>query len=321
MNSVFDVVKLSCSLEKAGKPLSIVHEVSFSLFPGKTLALVGESGSGKSTTALALLRLLSSSNRFLLEGDVLFQGVNLLKLSEKELSSIRGGKIAMIFQDPQSSLNPVFTVGDQIAEMAEIHLKCTPEEAEERTFRILEAVEMPNALRAFEIYPHELSGGMKQRAMIAMALVANPSILIADEPTTALDATIQKEVLELLKTLQHERKMAMLLITHDMNVAAYMADEVGVMYAGEIVEFGKTHDVFEKKLHPYTQALFHARPTREMRKKPLTVIKGVAPVAGQRPSGCPFHPRCPQVMPKCHEGLVPTFRRGENHWAKCWTLE
>jgi oligopeptide/dipeptide ABC transporter ATP-binding protein len=321
VNRVFEAIDFSCEIGEAKEPVQLVRELSFSLFSGKTMAIVGESGSGKTTTALSILQLLYPIHRYRLKGQFLFQNQNLTALKEKELRSIRGKEIAMIFQDPETTLNPVFTIGDQIAEMALLHLQISEEEARTRTVELLQKVGVPHAKRAFEIYPHELSGGMKQRAMIAMALIANPKILIADEPTTALDVTIQKEVLQLLKKEMQERGMALLLITHDMGVVSYMADSVAVMYAGEIVEAGPVAALFEKRLHPYTEALFQARPSKEKRKKPLQVTQGSAPLPGQLPPGCPYQLRCPFAMPRCKEGKVAFFYDTPEHFAKCWLLE
>ena len=323
MTEVLDVRNLSCYLDKEGESLAIVRQVSFSLSSQKTLALVGESGSGKTTTALSLLRLLPQFSHFNINGSILFQGQDLVTLSEKKMRSIRGGEIAMIFQDPSAALNPVFPIGQQVAEMWQIHHKSSEEEAAEQAIAMLEKVGLQKITNYFETYPHELSGGMKQRVMIAMALLCRPKVLIADEPTTALDVTVQKEILVLLKELQKETGMALLIITHDMGVVAEMADDVAVMYASEIVESGPVGSVFKRPLHPYTQALFAARPHRELRKKMLTVIPGIPPQAGARPPGCPFHPRCPFAMEKCKSGLVTTFydKNDQKHWAKCWLLE
>lgn len=323
MTEVLDVRKLSCYLKKEGQRLSLVKDVSFSLSSEKTFALVGESGSGKSTTALSLLRLLPQFSSFTIDGSIVFQGQDLVTLSEKSMRPIRGGKIAMIFQDPAAALNPVFPIGQQVAEMWQVHTQGSLEEAKEQAIKMLEKVGLQKIQNYFETYPHELSGGMKQRVMIAMALICKPKILIADEPTTALDATVQKEILVLLKSLQKETGMALFIITHDMGVVAEMADQVAVMYAAEIVEQGSVESVFKRPLHPYTQALFAARPHRGIRKKPLTVISGVPPQAGIRPQGCPFHPRCPFAMEKCKSGSVTTFYDAYDptHFAKCWLLE
>lgn len=325
MKKVLEVENLSCTLQRGEKNtrLTLVDEVSFSLFSHKTLALVGESGSGKTTTALSLLKLFPFYSRFEVTGKILFNGKNIVDLTENELRSIRGAGISMIFQDPSSALNPVLPIGDQVAEMCEIHLGSTRDEAKEKAIASLERVGLQRAKDAFTTYPHELSGGMRQRVMIAMGLMASPQVLIGDEPTTALDMTVQKEILQLLKDLQKQEGMALLIITHDIGVVAEMADEVAVMYAGEIIEFGSKDSVFALRMHPYTQALFNARPTSELRKKLLPVVTGMAPSAGQRPGGCPFHTRCPFVMEKCKSGKVPKFyaKDDPNHWARCWLYD
>ena len=317
------VEHLFCSVMQEGKKCVLVSDISFSLFSKKTVAIVGESGSGKTTTALSILRLFSRWSSFEMQGQVLFDGKDLLTLPEHDLRKIRGKDIGMVFQDPASALNPVFSIGTQIAEMYEIHLDIEPEDAEERAIKMLQKVGLSRARECFDIYPHQLSGGMKQRAAIAMAIALSPKILIADEPTTALDVTVQKEVLQLLKDLQQETNMAILLITHDMGVVAEMADQVAVMYASQMVEFGPITSVFERKMHPYTQALFAAKPTKKNRKKMLPAAQGIAPQATKKPSGCPFHPRCPFAMPKCREGEVPKFYDAQDpsHWAKCWLFE
>ncbi len=317
---MLQVEHLFCSVVQEGKKRVLVRDISFSLFSQKTLAIVGESGSGKTTTALSILRLFSRWSSFELEGRVLFQGKNLLDLPDHELRDIRGKEIGMVFQDPASALNPVFSIGTQIAEMYEIHLNIEPEEAEEKAIEMLKKVGLFRARDCFDIYPHQLSGGMKQRAALALAIALCPKILIADEPTTALDVTVQKEILQLLQELQQETHMAILLITHDIGVVAEMADEVAVMYASEIIEWGSIESVFDRKMHPYTKALFAAKPTKENRKKMLPAAQGIAPQANHMPSGCSFHPRCPYAMPVCQKGAVDTFYDPEDpsHWAKCW---
>jgi oligopeptide/dipeptide ABC transporter ATP-binding protein len=320
MHPILEVRNLNCVLRQKSASLPIVRDVSFSLAPNSTLAVVGESGSGKTTMALSLLRLKPLFQRFELSGEVLFEGKNLLTLGESELRKIRGGKISMIFQDPASALNPVFSIGQQVAETLMIHEGKSVEEAEERAIETLDQVGLGQVPNLLETYPHELSGGMKQRAMIASAIITNPKIIIADEPTTALDLTVQKEILTLLGALGKQYGMALLVITHDIGVVAEMADFVAVMYAGSLVEFGSTLQVFEKPLHPYTKALFEARPKYELRKKRLTTIGGMAPSAAHIPPGCPFHPRCPFAMEKCKSGPV-VLKTEDNHRVVCWLYE
>jgi len=310
--------------------VAIVEDLSFVLHEKKTLALVGESGCGKSMTALSLMRILPHPPALPSTGEVIYKGRNLLTLPEKEMRKIRGGKIAMIFQDPSSSLNPVYTVGNQLVEVAELHLNLYGEEATQRAIMALREVGIPFPEERLNNYPHELSGGMRQRVMIAMALMCEPDILIADEITTALDVTIQAQILDLIRELQKRRGMAVLLITHDMRIVAEMADEVIVMYAAQGIERGKTSDIYDHMAHPYTQGLFASRPSLHQAKAMLPSIKGSVPSATHFPSGCRFHPRCPYVMEKCRHGAVPLFTIGDSkknvanpeneirHSTNCW---
>lgn len=298
----------------------VVENLSFQLFPGKTLALVGESGCGKSMTALSIMRILPSPPAVPSQGEILYRGQNLLSLSEKEMRRIRGARIAMIFQDPSSSLNPVYTIGQQLLEVAELHLGLYDEEGILRSIKALEEVGMPSPRDRLDDYPHQLSGGMKQRAMIAMALMCEPDILIADEPTTALDVTIQAQILDLIRFLQKKKDMALLLITHDMGIVAEMADDIIVMYASQGVEKGDIYQIFDHMAHPYTMGLFESRPAGDVPKGSLKPIKGTVPLLTHYPAGCRFHPRCPFVMPKCRHGSVPDFVIEEVplHTSKCW---
>lgn len=304
----------------SSQPVAIVDDISFNLHKGKTLALVGESGCGKSMTALSLMRILPSPPALPSTGEVIYQGKNLLNLSEKEMRRIRGGKIAMIFQDPTSALDPVYTIGDQLNEVAELHLNLYGEEATERAIQALSEVGISSPRERLYNYPHQLSGGMRQRVMIAMALMCEPDILIADEPTTALDVTIQAQILDLIRSLQKDREMAVLLITHDMGIVAEMADEMIVMYAAQEAERGSVADIFDHMAHPYTQELFASRPAMHAPKTLLHTIKGSVPSPQQFPQGCRFHPRCPFAMEVCKSGEVPLFpvNNHPDHIAKCW---
>ncbi len=295
--------------------------MSFDLFAGKTLAIVGESGCGKTMTALSILRILASPPALPLEGEVWFQERNLVTLSESALRSIRGSEIAMIFQDPMSALNPVYTIGEQLMEVARLHLKMDELAVFDRAVLALEEVGIGEANTRMDAYPHQLSGGMKQRVMIAMAMLCEPKVLIADEPTTALDVTIQKQVLDLMRDLQRRKGTAILLITHDMGVVAEMADEVLVMYATRAVEKGDVFDLFDRMAHPYTQGLFASLPHLAKRGSPLPTIAGRVPPVTELPSGCPFHPRCPFVMECCKKGKVERFYLEEKHWVDCWLYE
>lgn len=302
---------------------NVVDNLSFKLYPGKTLALVGESGCGKSMTALSLLRILPTPPTLPSEGEVIYQGRNLLTLPESEMRKIRGARIAMIFQDPSSALNPVYTIGEQLLEVTEQHLGLYGEEATARVIRALDEVGIPSPSKRVNDYPHQLSGGMKQRAMIAMALLCEPDILIADEPTTALDVTIQAQILQLIKDLQERKGMAVLLITHDIGIVAEMADDVIVMYAAQAMEKGTVYQIFDEMSHPYTMGLFQSRPTATSKRGTLKAIKGTVPPLTQFPTGCRFHPRCPFVMPKCTHGAVPDFiiEKDPLHYSKCWLFD
>ena len=269
-----------------------VRDVSFSIFPGQTLALVGESGCGKSVTALSILRLIPSPPGNILSGQVLMGGRDLTQLPEKEMRSVRGKDIAMIFQEPMTSLNPVFTIGDQIVEAVLLHQKVTGRQAWEIAQQSLHDVGIADPARRLHEYPHQLSGGMRQRVMIAMALSCQPKLLIADEPTTALDVTIQAQILELLRRLQRERHMAILLITHDLGVVAENADVVAVMYASRVVEMAPVEELYDHPLHPYTVGLLHSVPKLGAHSRRLATIPGMVPNPARFPAGCKFHPRC-----------------------------
>jgi oligopeptide transport system ATP-binding protein len=295
-----------------------VEDVSFYLDEGETLGVVGESGCGKSVTSLSVMRLIDRPGK-IVGGEVLFRGEDILDATEEELYEIRGGKIAMIFQDPMTSLNPVMTVGYQIAEAVRTHLKLDEKAAWARAGEMLDRVRIPEARRRLNHYPHEFSGGMRQRVMIAIALSCNPQLLIADEPTTALDVTIQAQVLELMKGLSHEFRTATLLITHDLGVVAGTCDRVNVMYAGRIVETAPTRTLFRTPAHPYTQALLAAvpRPDSE-RGTRLAAIGGQPPNLVNLPPGCPFAPRCPKVQARCRRELPLLETVGPEQKAACF---
>lgn len=320
--TILDVSNFDVKIRLGDTVYPIVRNISFQLKRGKTLALVGESGCGKSMTALSILRI-AQAPVFPPTGKVLFNGEDLTSISESHMRKIRGGKIAMIFQDPSNSLNPVFTIGNQLKEAAMLHLNIDEELAEQKAIDALTAVGIPSPASRMNDYPHQFSGGMKQRVMIAMAIIAEPKILIADEPTTALDVTIQAQVLELLKNLQTRTQMSILLITHDMGVVAEVADDVAVMYAGTIVEQGDVFQVFRNPSHPYTMGLFESLNRVGVQKGNLHTIKGTVPPLYQIPSGCPFHPRCPFAFEKCYQGEVPNFDiiNEPGHKARCWLRE
>ncbi len=318
---VLSVKNLITSLEIEKQNYAVVDGLSFDLKKGKTLAIVGESGCGKSMTALSIMRILPHPPALPAEGEILYQNSNLLEVSEREMRKIRGGKIAMIFQDPSSALNPVYTIGNQLMEVAELHLDLYGEEAYVAAVEVLKDVGIPSAEERMDDYPHQLSGGMKQRVMIAMALMCQPDVLIADEPTTALDVTIQAQVLELMRDLQKKKGMALLLITHDMGIVAEMADEVVVMYAGQGIESGPVETIFDQMSHPYTIGLFKSRPSMKHHGGRLTAIKGTVPPLTCYPDGCRFHPRCPHMMEKCCTNQVEEFTTSKDHRVKCWLYD
>ncbi|WP_273841586.1 ABC transporter ATP-binding protein [Rubrobacter calidifluminis] len=295
-----------------------VDGVSFSLEPGETLGIVGESGSGKSVTALSIMQLNPRPPAEYPEGEILFEGRNLLDLPEKEMQKIRGNDIAMIFQDPMSSLNPVFTVGNQIMEAIRIHQKVSKKEAWEKTVQVLRDVGIPNPEQRAKDYPHQFSGGMRQRAMIAMALACNPKVLIADEPTTALDVTIQAQILELMVDLQEKYGTAIIMITHDLGVVAQISDKIMVMYAGRAVETGTTEQIFYDSLMPYTWSLLRSIPRLDTAGEVrLLPIKGQPPSLIFLPEGCNFSPRCPFVKDECYETDPKLEEKKPGHQAAC----
>ena len=294
-----------------------VNGVSFSLDKGETLGLVGETGAGKTTTALALLRLVPNPPGKIVGGSIFLEGEELLKYEESEMRKLRGNKIAMIFQDPMTSLNPVLPVGDQIAEVIKFHNKgISLADANKRAAAMLETVGI-EAGRMGE-YPHQFSGGMKQRVVIAIALACNPDILIADEPTTALDVTIQAQVLSLMKKLKKERGTSMIMITHDLGVVAEVCDKVAIMYAGEIVEYGTLDQVYRRPAHPYTKGLFASIPDLHKHVRRLTPIKGLMPDPSNLPEGCTFCPRCPAAMERCSKEAPQYVEVESGHMVKCF---
>jgi len=295
-----------------------VDDVSFDIRHGEVLALVGESGCGKSVTALSALRLVPDPPGRIVGGEILFDGNNLLELTEREMRAIRGKEIAMIFQEPMTSLNPVFRVGAQVAEAVMLHSSTTRAQARSRTIEMFERVGIPAPDRRVDEYPHQLSGGMRQRVMIAMALSCNPRLLIADEATTALDVTIQAQILDLLRGLQHERDMSMLLITHDLGIVAGIADRVAVMYAGRIVETASVGPLYAYPLHPYTTGLFGALPTLRSEQGTLRTIPGTVPSPLDFPAGCKFHTRCVRATEQCSVDEPVLEQIEPDHWVACW---
>ena len=315
------VKNLKVSFATPVKELVAVRGISYQLNQGETLALVGESGCGKTVSALSILRLIEEPPGKIMGGEILFNGKDLLKLTKRELQVHRGKDIAMVFQDPMTSMNPVLTIGEQIIETLLRHTSLSRKEARERSLKLLEQVEIASPKEKLDQYPHQLSGGMRQRAMIAMALSCSPRILIADEPTTALDVLIQAQILDLLKKIKNETQMSILLITHDLGVVAEIAKRVMVMYAGEIVESGPVLDLFRSPLHPYTIGLMKSIPTLKptQGKLPkLNEISGVVPSLSQIPSGCPFHPRCPSAETRCKTEKPKLKKIANEYSVSCW---
>ena len=298
-----------------------VDGVSFEVREGETLAVVGESGSGKSVTSLSILRLVPEPPGRIVGGSIRFKGRELLKLPLAEMRAIRGKEISMIFQEPMTSLNPVYTCGEQIMEALVLHEKLDRKAARARTIEMLKLVGISSPEQRVDEYPHQMSGGMRQRVMIAMALACKPSMLIADEPTTALDVTIQAQILELLKHLQDVLGMAVLLITHDLGVVAETADRVAVMYAGQVVEYCDVNAAFKRTLHPYTAGLLDALPRLGVKQESLRVIPGNVPDPPRFPSGCRFHPRCPVAQQRCRESEPPVLTFDGDHQARCWRAD
>ncbi len=315
--TLLDVVDLKTYFKSMDGTVKAVDGVDFSLKPGQTLGVVGESGCGKSVTSLSIMRLVDRPG-FLAGGQLMFRGRDLAKISEKEMRGVRGDEISMIFQEPMTSLNPVFTVGNQVREAITEHRKISKSDADARTVELFRMVGIPSPERRVKDYPHNMSGGMRQRVMIAMALALQPDLLIADEPTTALDVTIQAQILELIRDLRTKNNTAVLLITHDIGVVAEMADEVVVMYTGKVVEHGSVQQVLKTPKHPYTVGLLNSIPSIGQKGGRLNVIPGTVPSPLNLPKGCPFAPRCPHAMAICREQepLLKTLDDGSA--ARCW---
>jgi peptide/nickel transport system ATP-binding protein len=295
-----------------------VDGVDLSLERGRTLGIVGESGCGKSVTALSVMGLVPQPPGRIASGEIVLDGEDLLKAPERRMRDLRGDKLSMIFQEPMTSLNPAFPVGDQIAEALLRHRKLSGREASDKAVDMLRKVRIPSPEMRARDYPHQLSGGMRQRVMIAMALACNPQLLIADEPTTALDVTIQAQILDLMRALRAELGTAIILITHDLGVIAELADDVAVMYAGKVVERCAVQQLFAEPQHPYTVGLLGSIPRLHLEQKRLSAIEGVVPDAAAFPAGCRFHPRCPFAVDKCRTEIPPLMEISKNHSAACW---
>ena len=310
-----EIKNLTIHYQTKSGDVHAVNGIDLSIEKGETLGLVGETGAGKTTTALGILRLVPNPPGKVLGGEILFEGTDVMKMTDEQLREMRGGKISMIFQDPMTALNPVFTVGDQIAEMIAQHSDSGKREAMEKAKEMLRMVGIdPN--RASD-YPHQFSGGMKQRVVIAIALACSPSLLLADEPTTALDVTIQAQVLEMMNDLKKEFDSAMLLITHDLGVVAETCDKVAIMYAGEVVEYGSLEDIFDRTAHPYTEGLFGSLPSLDKDVHRLQPIEGLMPDPANLPKGCKFHPRCKQATEDCAKYHPETVELTPGHFVRC----
>ena len=305
------------SIRFRGQPVDLIDDVSFAIRPGRTLCIVGESGCGKSVTSLAVMGLLPPRSATVSAGSVMFRGRDLLTLPRDQIEDLRGNRMAMIFQEPMTSLNPAFTVGDQVAEAVRRHRDCTLAEARERALQMFRKVRMPAAEKRLDDYPHQLSGGMRQRVMIAMALANDPALLIADEPTTALDVTIQAQILDLMRELQEDTGAALLMITHDLGVVAEIADDVAVMYAGRIVEQGPVDRIFNEPQHPYTLGLMGSMPALAGRQGRLLTIPGSVPLPDAMPAGCRFSTRCPFVTDACRSQRPALTADAHGHAHAC----
>ncbi|MCM3792562.1 MULTISPECIES: ABC transporter ATP-binding protein [Priestia] len=318
MEKMIQIKNLHVQFSTYGGRVQAVRGVSFDLHKGETLAIVGESGCGKSVTSQSIMRLIPTPPGRITSGSILFKGQDLTKLSEKKMRDIRGADISMIFQDPMTALNPTLRVGEQISENIMQHENISKEKAKQKAFEMLELVGIPNPKERLKQYPHEFSGGMRQRIVIAMALVCNPEVLIADEPTTALDVTIQAQILELFKDIQQKTDVSIVLITHDLGVVAQVADRVAVMYAGKIVEIGTRRDIFYTPQHPYTKGLLRSVPRLDLYESELVPIAGSPPDLFAPPSGCSFAPRCPYVMEVCDRMYPVSTKLKESHQVHCW---
>jgi len=324
MNPLLKVTGLQTYFFKDKKILRAVDEVDLQIHAGETVALVGESGCGKTTLAFSIFRLLPPAGK-IVAGSIAWRGKNLLALSEKQMAAVRGREMGLIFQDPSSALNPVMRVGGQIAEVIHHHFRQTHRMAKQQALALMEKVQLPNVTMIYDSYPHQLSGGLRQRVLIAIALAGRPALLVADEPTSALDVSIQSQILTLLKQLKDELQLSLLLITHDLGVVAQMADRVAVMYAGKIVEEAPTPTLFTTPLHPYTAALLNAIPrisfSRLDGQKEFKPLLGVVPDLTNLPAGCTFHPRCPLRMEECSQKVPSTFTPAAHRTVRCFKYE
>lgn len=321
MKPILNVNQLRTSFFVNGKEIPAVDGVDFTINEGEILGIVGESGSGKSVTSLSIMKLLKDTPGKVVGGSIHFDGRDLLALSEKEVRELRGNEIAMIFQEPMTSLNPVLTIGNQLREAIKKHLNYSRKKADQHAVSMLTQVGISRADEILQQYPHQLSGGMRQRVMIAMAMSCSPKLLIADEPTTALDVTIQAQILDVMKDMQEKHGTSILLITHDLGVIAETCDRLAVMYAGRIVEQGSVYDLFDDPKHPYTKGLLESIPRIGRRQERLHSIQGNVPMAEDWPAGCKFASRCPFVFDKCLKKEPPLLNVGEGRTSRCWLNE
>lgn len=317
-SAILEIKELKTCFETSRGIVRAVDGVTFEIVKGETLALIGESGCGKSVTALSILRLIQEPPGKIIGGEVIYEGRNLLKLNRREIRAVRGKEISMIFQEPMTSLNPLFSVGNQIVEALRLHEKMSRAKAYEKSIEMLKLVDIPDPERRVKSFPHEMSGGMRQRVMIAMALACHPKLLIADEPTTALDVTIQAQILDLIRGLMEKMGMSLLLITHDFGVVAEMADKVGVMYAGKMAEYCNVNEIFLNPRHPYTVGLLNSIPGVENRGSRLNTIPGNVPGLFDLPEGCSFQGRCPLVSDICRKKDPVLKETGKEHMVRCW---
>lgn len=313
-----EIKNLRISFRRGSSLFEAVHGVSFSLGDGRALGIVGESGCGKTLSAMSVMRLLPST-AVITEGEIIYNGLDILSLSEKEMRMIRGNKIALIPQDPLTSLNPLYTIGDQLMEVILLHQEVTKKEAKEIALESLNMVKIPDASKRFDDYPYQFSGGMCQRVIIAMALASEPDLIIADEPTTALDVTVQAQIMELFSEIRQKRKTSLILITHDLGLISENVDDVAVMYAGAVVEYASVKELFLNPSHPYTKGLLGSLPRGS--KERLKIIEGQPPQVGEIISGCRFHPRCEFVMDKCNKKYPERYFLSDNHSVNCFLYE
>ena len=313
--NLLEIKNLSVIFEKDKQTIRAVNGLNFELKAGETLGLVGETGAGKTTTAKAIMQIIPAPPGKITEGEILFEGEDLRKKSNHQVGNIRGSEISMIFQDPMTALNPVVVVGEQIAEVVRLHNKCSKAEAAIKATEMLEMVGIPG--KRYNDYPHQFSGGMKQRVVIAIALACNPRLLIADEPTTALDVTIQAQVLDMMQDLKVKFNTSMIMITHDLGIVAEICDKVAVMYAGQVVESGSLEDIYGHASHPYTIGLFNSIPDLEHDTKRLQPINGLMPDPANLPEGCSFHPRCSQCTERCKEAAPEMYQISNGHFVRC----